>query len=69
MAIFRVTLTGTHYGSITCQNVLHFDKPDFVGDFNTVAVEMRDGWCTLLAAGQTTQFGWRSITVRQVGNN
>lgn len=68
MAIYRVTFTGTHYGSITCQNVVTFKNQDGTLTEAQAAAELRDNWCTLLAAGQTTQFGWRNISVKNVDN-
>lgn len=68
MSVERVTFTGTHYGLVVCQNVVAFINPDGVLSVAAVATELRDNWCTLLAAGQTTQFGWRNITVDRVGS-
>lgn len=68
MAVYRVTFSGIHYNQITCQNVVAFRDQTNLMNPLTVAQELRDQWCTILAAGQTTQFGWRNISVRTIGS-
>ena len=68
MAIFRCTLTGIQYNQVTIQNVLHFNWPDFAGAEILVCQELRDGWCTIVAAAQVNSFGWRNVSVYRVGS-
>lgn len=67
MALMRATLTGVWINSVTMQNVIHLWNPDGTMSDLAVATELRDGWCTLLAAGQVNTFGWRNISVLRVG--
>lgn len=70
MPIVRVTFTGICWGAINVQNVCAFSaKIDVFPSNDLIAAELRDNWCTLLAAGQTNQFGWRNISVYTVGSN
>lgn len=69
MPIIRVTFTGISWGAINSQNVCAFSYSS--ATFPTqalVAAELRDNWCTILAAGQTNQFGWRNISIYEVGS-
>jgi len=68
MSTVRAVITGLAWSAITCQNVLHFRNPDGAVPLATICTELRDNWCTILAAGQTTQFGWRNISVQEVGS-
>lgn len=69
MPVVRVTFTGLSWGTINCQNVVAFSYGAASGLTSaTVAAELRDNWCTLLAAGQGFNFGWRNISVYQVGS-
>jgi len=69
MADYRVTVTGFWNNLITCQNVLAFH--DTAGGMNeqSVANEIRDGWLTLIKAGQTNTFIWKNISVLKIGSN
>src|ERR1044072_2243867 len=69
MSVHRVTFTGTWWGKVTPQNVVCFKNQDGLMSDLAIATELRDGWCTLLAVGQSNQFGWRNISVRRVGTN
>lgn len=68
MSKHRVTFTGTCWGTVTCQNVCHFDNPDGVLTPAQIATELRDNWCTILAAGMMNTAGFRNITVAEVGS-
>jgi hypothetical protein len=68
MGIVRVVLTGQAWATINCQNVLAFDTTLGYLTNEQVAWELRDNWCTILAAGQTNQFGWRNISVKELGS-
>lgn len=68
MSVHEVVVTGIHYSSITCQNVLHFYNPDGVLTEAQIASDVHLNYCTVLAAGQTSQFGWRSISSRKMGS-
>lgn len=68
MSILRATITGTHYGTVTCQNVLHFDNPEPSLTLQQCANELRDNWCTTSAVARTSQFGFRSIKCEKLGS-
>lgn len=69
MSVIRVVFTGTSWGSITSQNVVAFLVNPGAGLTTAqMAAELRDNWCTILAQGQTTQFGWRNISLYVVGS-
>lgn len=68
MSRHRVTFTGTVWGTVTCQNVVHFDNPDGLLTNAQIAAELRDNWCVLLCAGMMNTAGFRNITVATVGS-
>lgn len=67
MAIYRITLTGIRWGSVTMQNVLHFDDEGRGLTDDQVMIEMRDHWCTMWSTIQSNTFGWRNISIQRIG--
>lgn len=67
--IFRITLTGTLYASVTFQNVIAFEEVGGPRTDQDIANEMTLQWCQILANGMVNTAGWRNVKIERVGSN
>jgi hypothetical protein len=68
MSIHKIITTGTAWAVISPQNVFHMNNQDGLWTPLQIAEDIRDNWCTILAAGMTNQCGFRNVTVSEIGS-
>lgn len=66
MSVIRTVMTSLYQGQ-RVQNVMHFDKVDFVtAQLDTLAQHLRDNWVFRVKAQQNVGFAYQSITCQEL---